>query len=336
MGSARRAVATAAMGARLPYKRARLRALRDFNAYLRLACAGVLSRSGLAVALRTPGPAADLASRAGLVDAELTEGLLDLAVSLRLVRRRGDRFSLRPGLVQAIASGRASDLEGLAEEVVAYDGPIYAALEQHLRGLEPQPYDAALGDLVAKVSRISEPVQGPWIADLARRARPARVLDVGCGSGVYLEWIAQACPTAELVGIDLDAKAVEVAVELLGARASIRQADLMDLPVEPDAPWDLIVLSNNIYYWPVERRAGVLRRLRGLTNGAGTVVAITAVPTAMSVVRNLELVVRVSTGCDRLPTASELEADARSAGFADVDVRRLAPGLGLVALVARG
>jgi SAM-dependent methyltransferase len=314
--------------------------VRDLNAFVRLHSIGALSRSGLGQALGRPGTADELAVRAGLVDVELVRALLDVGVSVGQVRRRGDRYSRRGALLKSVESGRAEDVRGLAEEATFYGGPIYANLHHHLRGRPPQPYLEGVGDAIANASRVAEPVVGPWLSDLARGLAPERVLDVGCGSAVNLRWMAQAVPRADLTGIDADEGAIAVAAANLGVwgladRVSVHRSDLRGLSGD-GGRWDLVVLAQNIYYWPVDERAAVLRTGRALVGGSGTVVAITAVPSRLPVSRNLDLVIRVTTGCSRLPTVAELEADGRSAGFADVAVHSLAPGLGMVALVASG
>src|SRR5713226_2833520 len=51
-----------------------------------------------------------------------------------------------------------------------------------------------------------------------------RVLDAGCGPGVYAAWLVD--HGAQVVGIDASAKMVHLAQRRLGSRADIRQADL--------------------------------------------------------------------------------------------------------------
>jgi SAM-dependent methyltransferase len=51
-----------------------------------------------------------------------------------------------------------------------------------------------------------------------------RVLDAGCGPGVYSEWLLD--QGAEVVGIDVSPRMVEQARRRLGGRAAIHQADL--------------------------------------------------------------------------------------------------------------
>lgn len=336
---ARRAADTlqAALGMRHQVGRALV--LRDLQAIVRMGALGAMARSGLADALQRPGTASDLAGRAGCSDVELTGALLELGVALREVRRRDDTYSLRGRRLRAIASAASPDVAGLAEEAVAYDGPIYSALADHLRGLPPQPYDAHLGDVIARASRVTELVSGPFVAATTRELSPARVLDVGCGTGVNLRWLADAAPGADIVGIDLAADALAGARENLGRwrlahRVWVEQADLDALPSHLTEPWDLVLLASNIYYWPPSERAGVLARLRGLTGGAGTVLALTTVPARPAISRHLDLALRVTEGCSRLPTADELRADATAAGFASVEVRELVPGTGFVALTA--
>jgi predicted O-methyltransferase YrrM len=337
----RRIVGTARAVARLRHNRGRLLALRDVQTFLRLQCIGSLTRSGLTQALRHPGSADELVQRAGLTDRDLAEALLDLGVALRQVRRNGDAYRLRGARMRAVASGSAPDVAGLVEEATAYDSPIYAAMDQHLRGLGPQPYDAGLGDVVARVSRVAEPMVGPWIAARAGSARAQRALDVGCGTAVNLRWMADALPEADLVGIDRDVGAIAAASANVRAwgldgRVETRTANLDSLPEELGGPWDLVLLAQNIYYWPVDERASVLRRLRDLTGGRGTALVLSAVPSRAAIGRHLDVVLRVTEGCYRLPTMAELRSDALAAGFTSVRVRDLAPGLGMAGMVAAG
>lgn len=304
-------------------------------------CLGALARCGLADALNQPGTAAELAGRAELTDVELTGALLDLGVAHGLLRRRGERYRVRGARMQAVAGGRAPDVSGLAEEATAYDGPIYASVDRHLRGLPPQPYLSGLGDVIARASRIAEPVVGPWLAAQGGARRSERVLDVGCGTGVNLRWLAGALPAAELTGIDLEAEAVDAAQANvgtwgLGERVQVRRADLRDEDETLAGPWDLIVLSQNIYYWPVGARAELLAGLRRRLGPEGAVLVVTVVPTRAAIGRHLDLVLRVTSGSYRLPTIEELRADAITAGFTQVRARDLVPGLGMAGMVASG
>jgi SAM-dependent methyltransferase len=338
----RRALGTVRAVLRLRHVRGRLLVARDLQAFLRMECLGTLVRSGLAGALGTPGTAADLAARAGLTDVELTTALLDTGVAFRLVRRRGATYAGRGARLRTVASGRAPDAAGMSEEAVAYDAPIYAGLVDHLRGAPPRDYDAGLGDEIARVSRVVEPVVGPWLAAQAAGSKATRVLDVGCGSGVNLRWIAEALPHADrLQGIDLDADAIAGATANLVSwgledRVDVRVADLRALPDDLAGPWDVVVLAQNIYYWPVDERTDVLRRVRELTGGTGTALVLSGVPSRSAFGRHLDVALRVTSGCYRLPTIDELGQHAREAGFAQVRVRDLVPGVGMGALVARG
>jgi SAM-dependent methyltransferase len=51
-----------------------------------------------------------------------------------------------------------------------------------------------------------------------------RVLDAGCGPGVYAAWLVE--HGAQVVGLDASSKMVNLAQRRLGSRADIRQADL--------------------------------------------------------------------------------------------------------------
>jgi len=76
---------------------------------------------------------------------------------------------------------------------------------------------------------------------------PARVLDVGTGTGVAAHALAGWFPTADVVGVDL-APAMVAEAERKGGRARFLVADASQLPF-PDGSFDLIVLMNAIPFF---------------------------------------------------------------------------------------
>ena len=76
---------------------------------------------------------------------------------------------------------------------------------------------------------------------------PARVLDVGTGTGVAARSLAEWYEDAEVVGIDL-APAMVAEAERRGGRACFQVADASRLPF-PDGAFDLVVLMNAIPFF---------------------------------------------------------------------------------------
>lgn len=312
--------------------------VREIDTWTRLEFLGVMARSGVADALDQPRTSADIQQRSGVTDGELLDALLALGVALRELSVRGGRYRIRGRRLRAVA-GNSTDLRGVVEELVAYDNPIYSALDAHLRGLEPQPYDANLGDVIAAASRIAEPVLGPTLRAVATKVQPSSVLDIGCGSGIYLHHVLEAVPTATGLGIDVNQPAVDTAIAQLSdlhkaSRAEVRLGDIEVLADQIDKH-DLVVLLNNIYYWPPEQRADILRTVGGVVAPGGTIVVATATPEGQPFNRHLDLMLRVTASSHRLPTQEELHRDLRAAQFDNVAIIEPIPKSGLIVATAQ-
>jgi len=78
--------------------------------------------------------------------------------------------------------------------------------------------------------------------------RYQRVLEIGCGAGNFTRRFA---PLADQVlALDVSAEAIAKARAAAGAQSHVefRTANIMEYDPKPEGPWDLIVMSETIYY----------------------------------------------------------------------------------------
>ena len=117
------------------------------------------------------------------------------------------------------------------------------------------------------------------VAALIRCYAPGgAVLDVGCGSGGLIAPLRDSFGgmSSSYVGLDLSARALDLAAERAGADISGHDGITVELvqgsfdDYEPRASFDAIVFSESLYYAPDPRRT-VLRML-GALRGDGIVV----------------------------------------------------------------
>lgn len=135
-----------------------------------------------------------------------------------------------------------------------------AATQASFTGSIPENYDTYLGPLLFEFSA----------ADMARRVaealrRPAKVLEVACGTGISTRHLANSLPNGtEILATDLNeamlAHAEKVNGDLPGVTYS--QADALDLPFE-DASFDAVICQFGVMFFP-DRTLGMSEMARVL------------------------------------------------------------------------
>lgn len=324
---------------RTPHKLAQGLLARDLMTWVRVEFLGAATGLGLLEALREPRTEAALARDLGITNIELLGSLLSLGESLGELERADESWTLCGRRAKAFSDPAVEGLAGLVQEAVAYDADAYRGLPGRLRGDPSGDYLAEHGPLVATASRAAEPVLAALVRDLVGRSRPRRLLDVGCGTGIYLRCAGEASESLNAVGIDVDPSVVELARRNLqtwglASRFEVKQADLRSLPPELEGPWDMILLFQNLYYFAPDERHTVLTRLRNLAPNGVLAVATAVADSGDAIARHLDLVLRSTIGNYPLSTTAEIGNELRSAGFATLDQRRLAPRQPLRAFIA--
>ena len=99
-----------------------------------------------------------------------------------------------------------------------------------------------------------------------------RALEAGASIGVFTEMLSNRCD--ELLAVDVSERAVAAARRRLSGRRHVR-VERRTLPEEmPDGPFDLIVASEVLYYFPREEMLTVLRGFERELARGGVLLAV--------------------------------------------------------------
>ncbi|MBA3473671.1 MAG: methyltransferase [Rubrobacter sp.] len=102
--------------------------------------------------------------------------------------------------------------------------------------------------------------------------RYRRALEVGCSISVFTAMLAPLCD--ELLAVDVSEKAIAVARQRLADFPNV-QVELRTLPEEtPRGPFDLVVASEVLYYWPEDVMLSALRRFEDVLAPGGALLAV--------------------------------------------------------------
>lgn len=245
--------------------------IKDWQGFVRMHFLHAAMEGGLLHAL--PATREELAAKLHVARPDILDGLLDVGVSAGELRLRNGTYSLRGKRAKAVARREGDSLAAMVQAQVTYYGSAYRKAAERMRG-GPLGTDLhEIGDLVARYSKLGEPVLAQFLKQLLP-SRSGRILDVGCGSGVFLRCVHEADQTATGIGLEVDPAVVRQARDNLAAWGIDRSfavvaGDIRTHPESGEGPFDLITLFNVLYYFPLEERPALFRRIRSLLAPGG-------------------------------------------------------------------
>lgn len=284
----------------------------------------------------------ELAARTGATRTDRLVAWLDVGVELHELRvGAGGRYGVRGRRARALADGDPVLLAHYRSMLDYQPGP-YEGLAELLRSAPDEGRDDLdrHARVIADVSRAAQSFVTPYLEDIVRARRPRRVLDVGCGTGVYLQAMLEAAPAATGDGIDLAPGVIDDARARmhdagLAARATLATGDVRAFVGSAEHRYDVVTLINNVYYFDRDERIGLYEQLRGILDDDGELVVVTMVTPGSPASAHLHLMLVSQAGHASLPRDGEVERDLRAAGFSTVDATRLVPTEPFVGVRAR-
>ena len=256
------------------------------------------------------------------------EAWLQVGVRLRVLKIVEGRYVLI-GLSAQLTRPENDALLAIIQEITTLHHKLIFDTPNRLQAGDLWTLQDQEGALIARSSRIVEPLQYEVIESYFPSDGAVRLLEIGCGSGIYIKYAAEHNSHLTAIGVEMQDDVVTMARENivkwgLQERVRILQGDIRALSF--DKAFDIVTLYNNIYYFPVVERVHLLKKLLHLLNPGGSLILTTACQGGQLLSELLNLWGASTAGGGRLPYVDEMVKQMETAGFEKVQKKRLLPG----------
>jgi len=260
------------------------------------------------------------------------EGLLawlDLGVSLGELKKSQNRYSINGKFSKELLKPANDTWKAFFQARVEIFHNYIINTPSQLKRQKKFEFSQSYGELFARSSRTVEPFLIDIVDDIIPQIGECSLLEVGCGSGIYIKRACDRNPYLNAVGLELQEKVADFAREnvtvwQIADRVKIEANDIRDYTSENK--YDIITFFNLIYYFPVDERIDVLRKLKGLVRPGGQVALTTLCPINEPSIQLMNLWSSMTDGCGPLPHPEQIIDQCREAGFSKFQVEKLMPG----------
>lgn len=265
-------------------------------------------------------------------DPILFDHWLEQAKIQGLILQTDSKYSLTR-IGKAVDFYRDFGLEAMYKEFVLYWGPIFAGLPSRITGrLSPVQMESEMeNELISKASRASEHFAWPLLKAKCEKEHWRRILDVGCGEGIYLRKLIEEFPKVQGVGVDVNSSVVERARLLAKPFEDRLQFNCLNI-LDQDAPvekYDCCLLNNNLYYFSTEQRIELIEQIKTWLVPGGWIGILTALRGENSSIpfiqthipQNLmSFFLACHKGFEGLPYKQEVRNLLQDSGFREIEV----------------
>ena len=272
------------------------------------------------------------------LDSTATERVLEALTSLGFADCRQGRYAASAALkdLDAISPGGVDGCGAMWSQVPAFllRGERFA----HMDG-PPDAREAVYSGVVSKLALVY--AHGARQLAVALAGRPAHILDVGAGSGIWSLAMAQRHPETRVTALDFPnvLQTFRIQAEHMGLsdRIGMLPGNFHSVTI-PEDRFDRIVLANVLHLEPPEQAAALIRRVTAALLPGGDLVIVdmlgdeTPAGERARAIYGLHLALRTRQG--KVHPLSNLQAWVEQAGLLPDEVIALGTPQGMGALVA--
>jgi SAM-dependent methyltransferase len=259
------------------------------------------------------------------------EGLrawLDLGVSLGEIEKNTNGYSIKGKLSKELIKP-ANDTWRAFLQVrteVFYDFII--STPSMLKNNRQFKYREDHGELIARSSRTLEPVLLDVVDKIIPKNKYYRLLEVGCGSGIYIKRACELNPLLTAVGLEVQQSVVDFARENIKTwnfedRVVIENTDIRKYECKSD--FDLVTFYNLIYYFPIDNRIDLLKDLGKHLKPGGELILTSMCKGKDPSLNLMNLWTSMTDGYGPLPSPMQLHDQLKKAGYRKIKSEMLIP-----------
>lgn len=314
---------------------------RDLKPFVRTHFIYAGLETGLLETLQTPCSRDDLLETLGVERPEILDALLHLGLSLKEIGRRKGLYYIRGKRSRSVICEKSDALAAMIQGLTTYYNNAYRNAADIMRGASLGDDLFKIGAIIGRIGKLDEPLLKTYISSIIAGKKEVRLLDIGCGSGVFLKCALEANPNSTGLGIDIDEEVVNQARENMKQwgiddKFVILKSDILGQSDEIKETYDVITLCNVLYYFPVEKRIDLFKRLRSFLSEEGVVALVNSMQSENGdlLTANLNLYSSTAKGITVLPDLNETIDQLKEGGFPHIEVTKFVPGGEVYGIVA--
>jgi SAM-dependent methyltransferase len=260
-----------------------------------------------------------------------SEGLrawLDLGVSLGELKKSTNGYSIKGKLSKELIKPSNDTWRAFLQvrSEVFYDFIINtpSMLKKNMQF----NYNEAHGELVARSSRTLEPVLLDVVDKIIPKRRSYRLLEVGCGAGIYIKRACELNPLLTAVGLEVQQSVADFARENIKTwnfedRVDIENTDIRKYRCK--SGFDMVTFYNLIYYFPFDERIDLLKDIGKHLKPGGELIVTSMCKGKDPSLSLMNLWTSMTDGYGPLPSPKQIHAQLKKAGYHKIKSEMLIP-----------